>query len=46
MNLQHKGVCNKVNIKCKENKCPTIYDPVCGNNNITYLNSCQMECIF
>ena len=24
--------------------CPLYYDPVCGSNNVTYGNTCQMNC--
>ena len=24
--------------------CPTVVDPVCGSNNVTYSNSCQASC--
>lgn len=37
MSLAYIGECKTS--KCP-NKCPTNYEPVCGNKNITYRNEC------
>lgn len=47
LRINHWGACNPSrpndNIEhCPS--CPTIYDPVCGNNNRTYPNQCALEC--
>ena len=42
--LRFKGECLKIKPDCFTIECPDIYEPVCGNNNITYKNDCFMEC--
>ena len=38
--LRFKGECLKIRTSCFNTKCSDIYEPVCGNKNITYKNEC------
>lgn len=38
--LRFKGECLKIRTECFTKECSNNYDPVCGNQNITYKNEC------
>lgn len=43
MSLFTLGVCPKDERNCFE-KCPSNYEPVCSEDNMTYLNKCIAKC--
>lgn len=41
----YKGECQDATSECHCNHCPMTYEPVCGDDNLTYWNYCWMTCV-